>query len=439
MLEESVVKRTTLEDVFIGERFRQEYGDLESLKRSIQNHGLIHPLVVCLADDSIEEPYKLVAGGRRISALAELGILEFSVRVYDRELSDLELRSIELEENIQRKDMSWQEQVKLQQEIHNLQIAIHGEKISTSPNAKGFSITDTAKLLKKDKSTVARDLQLAQAVEQFPEIQWGECKNKNEALKLKKKLEEKVLRGELARRAEKSLGSGNILQKKLADAYILKSFFDGVKQIPDGSIDLVEVDPPYAIDLQNQKKDYNYEGYNEVDPQHYERFMTQTLDECYRVMSPNSWLICWFGPDPWFEPIFQWLISSGFASTRLTGIWRKGSGQTNNPSKRLAHSREDFFYAWKGSPVLARPGHTDEFDFKPISPTKKIHPTERPLDMISSVLTTFATEGARVLVPFAGSGNTLIAAAQNKMVPIGYDISQNFRESYLVRLMEIFS
>jgi ParB/RepB/Spo0J family partition protein len=428
----------SLEDVYIGDRFRKDYGDLESFKRSIQKYGIIHPLVVCTSNDEHSEPYHLVAGGRRISALAELGILKFPVRIYDRELTPLELRSIELEENLQRKDMDWQEQVRLQQEIHNLQITIHGEKTSTNPNAVGFSITDTAKLLKRDKSTVARDLQLAQAVDDFPDMQWDECKNKAEAIKLKKRLEEKVLRRELTKRAEKALGSGNILHKHLADAYILKSFFDGVKQIPPGSIDLVEIDPPYAIDLQNQKKDYDYEGYNEVDSQFYEEFMTKTFDACYEVMSPNSWLICWFGPDPWFEPVYQWILNAGFSSTRLTGTWTKPSGQTNNPSRRLARTKEDFFYAWKGSPVLAKPGSTDLFDFKPVSPTKKCHPTERPLDMISNVLTTFAVEGARVLVPFAGSGKTLIAAAQNKMVPIGYDISNNFRESYLVQLAEIF-
>ena len=348
------------------------------------------------------------------------------------------VRSIELEENLQRKDMDWQEQIKLQQEIHNLQVEIHGEKTSTSSNAQGFSITDTAKLLKKDKSTVARDLQLAQAVEQFPEVQWDECKNKAEALKLKKKLEEKVIRAELAKRAQKSLGSSsNVLRKQLANAYIVKSFFDGVKQIPTGSINLVEIDPPYAIDLQGQKKDYNYTGYNEVDPQFYEQFMTKVFEEAYRVLADNTWLICWFGPD-WFAQIKQWLLMAGFTPVSIPCIWTKPNGQTNNPSRRLASAYEMFFYAAKGSPVLAKPGAINIFDFKPVPPTQKIHPTERPLDMITEVLTTFALEGSRVLVPFAGSGNTLIAAAQNKMVPIGYDITDEYRESYLIRLAEIF-
>lgn len=431
-----IQKTLTLDQVFVGERFRQDYGDLEKFIHSIKKYGIIHPLVVCVSNGETEEPYRLVAGGRRYCALAEMGQLDFPARIYDRELSDLELRSIELEENLQRKDMDWQEQVKLQQEIHNLQIAIHGEKVSTNPNAQGFSITDTAKLLKRDKSTVARDLQLAQAVEQFPEIEWGECKNKAEALKLKKKLEEKVIRAELAKRASKSLGSGNILRKTLANSYILKSFFDGVKQIPPASINFCEIDPPYAIDLQNQKKDYNYTSYNEVDPQHYEQFMTQTFNACYNVMAENSWLVCWFGPD-WFHNIKTWLTVAGFKVNPIPGIWTKPNGQTNNPSKTLASSYEMFFYAAKGSPVLARPGASNLFNFKPVSPTRKIHPTERPLELIANLLQTFTVEGSRVLVPFSGSGTTLIAAAESKMVPIGYDISQEYRESFLIRLAEL--
>jgi len=46
-------------------------------------------------------------------------------------------------------------------------------------------------------------------------------------------------------------------------------------------------------------------------------------------------------------------------------------------------------------------------------------------------------EGSRVLVPYAGSGNTLLAAFQNKMIPIGFDLGSIHRDSYITRLEEV--
>jgi site-specific DNA-methyltransferase (adenine-specific) len=299
-------------------------------------------------------------------------------------------------------------------------------------------LTDTAALLGRDKSSISRDLKLADTVRAFPEVDWDSCKNKADAVKLTKKLEEKVIRKELATRAEKSLGTGSIRLRKMSDAYITGNFFDMAKKIPESSIDLVEMDPPYAIDLQNNKRDYDYESYNEVDPQFYIDFMSQAFAECFRIMNANSWLICWFGPD-WFEQIYTLGIEAGFTSTRMAGIWIKPTGQTNNPSKRLANAYEMFFYFAKGKPVLAKPGSTNIFSHTPVSPVKKSHPTERPIELITDILNTFGTEGSRVVVPFAGSGTTLIAAADLSMVPMGYDLSPQYREAYSIRIAEKYT
>jgi hypothetical protein len=50
----------------IGERFRKDFGNLEPLKKSIQEIGLLHPVVV-------NEDNVLVAGERRLRSVQELG------------------------------------------------------------------------------------------------------------------------------------------------------------------------------------------------------------------------------------------------------------------------------------------------------------------------------------------------------------------------------
>jgi ParB-like chromosome segregation protein Spo0J len=53
-----------LNDIDEGERFRQDYGDLQALAEDISEKGLIQPLAVT-PQQSFDKPYKLQAGGRR--------------------------------------------------------------------------------------------------------------------------------------------------------------------------------------------------------------------------------------------------------------------------------------------------------------------------------------------------------------------------------------
>jgi len=450
-----------LEDIIIGKRFRQEHhnekdegggtqGSLERLANSIKNSGVIQPLAVM----EKEGKYYLLAGERRTIAAAMAGLDEVPVRIYESDLSELDQREIELAENLWRKDFTPAERANLYREMVKLQQEIHGKKTSTAPDAPGVSMADIAENLGVSAPIVTEAVKLAEFMEATPEVEWGNIKTTSEAKRTMETLQKKVVRRELVKRAEKELGNKDSKVKRLVESYLINDFFKAVEHLPDKTFDLVELDPPYAIDLKHQKKtngslQANELGsYNEIDPKKYPAFMKQTFRECYRVMTENSWLICWFGPDPWFEEIYKWLNVAGFYTTRLVGQWMKGeeeddiiektSGQSHQPTRRLANASEMFYYAWKGSPQMARPGQTNVFGYKPIPPGQKIHPTERPLDLIKDIITVFAEPGSRILVPFAGSGKTLIAAAMNKMIPVGFDLSNEYKEGYILQVKEIF-
>jgi len=437
-----------MRDIEVGERFRKDLGDIESLVQSIKKDGLIQPISIAVNKPGAEKPYLLVAGGRRFKALEFLNTkneIEFiSCRIYEKELTELELRLLEFAENLYRKDLGWQEDCDLKSRILNLQQRIHGVKMSTARNAPGFSLTDLARMTGKSKGALSDDINLAKMMEATPDVNWKQFKTKDDAKKALKGAKKKVIQASDAVKARASLGEGESLKKKIINSYHVEDFFTGVKKIGDSTMDIVELDPPYAIDLEKQKKDYNYTGYNEIDAKDYSEFMYKVFSECYRVLKPNSWLICWFGPEPWFEAIHQWLLDTKFKNKRMPAVWIKGeesdghvvektSGQCMQPERDLAKAYEMFYYARKGIPTLAKPGQTNVFGYKPIPPQQKVHPTERPIEMISDVLTTFAQPNANVLVPFAGSGNTLIAAAQNQMIPIGFDLTKEYFESYIIK------
>jgi DNA modification methylase len=53
---------------------------------------------------------------------------------------------------------------------------------------------------------------------------------------------------------------------------------------------------------------------------------------------------------------------------------------------------------------------------------------------MKEIYDTFAFTGSRVLIPFLGSGNGLIAADQLAMSPVGFELSKQYRDSFLVKV-----
>jgi DNA modification methylase len=206
---------------------------------------------------------------------------------------------------------------------------------------------------------------------------------------------------------------------------------------------LVEIDPPYAIDLKQAKKfdgvsQYVTNNYNEIPADEYQVFLAKLLSECYRVMAPHSWLIFWFAPEPWFEIVYQEIKSAGFSTTRMCGCWVKSTGQSKRPEIYLANSYELFFYAWKGRPTLNKPGRTNIFQYPPIPPNQKTHETERPIELTTDIYETFTPVGSRVLIPFLGSGNGLISAHKLGMSAVGFELGKSYKDSFIVKVDRMF-
>ena len=74
--------------------------DLQSLRDSIRNHGVLQPLVV----RRVGQRYQLVAGERRLRAVRALGLPQVPVQVVD--FNDQQVMEAALVENIQRTDLN---------------------------------------------------------------------------------------------------------------------------------------------------------------------------------------------------------------------------------------------------------------------------------------------------------------------------------------------
>lgn len=80
---------------------RKELGDLEDLKSSIAEHGILQPLIVAPVD---ETHYRLIAGERRFSAARALGLT--TVPAIVRTIDDHRRLEVQLIENLHRKDLT---------------------------------------------------------------------------------------------------------------------------------------------------------------------------------------------------------------------------------------------------------------------------------------------------------------------------------------------
>ncbi|CAK0747697.1 ParB family transcriptional regulator, chromosome partitioning protein [Azospirillaceae bacterium] len=416
-----------------GDRARVDYKGIEELVLSIKDNGLIHPLAV----EESNGRFLLRAGGRRLLALKKLEWKEIPCRIYDRTLSDLEQKSIELAENLDREDFTWQEKVKLQKEIHDLQTQIHG---ASSKSGTGWSERDTAALTGRAIGSVHADIQLANAIERIPELE--KCKTKDEANKMLSKLKETMVREELAKRlmAKKSVTNEDLAKVNLINCFIVDDFFDGVKRIPDGSVDLIELDPPYAIQLDKNKQSstsYNpsVSIYHEVTEENYPSFMTKVLHNCYRVMSSSGWIVIWHGLE-WKDMVYQIALEMGFKGSLMGGIWYKSGhpGQTNHPEIKLASSYEPFLYMYKGDATIIKQGRSNVFAYERVPAGMKVHPTERPIELIQEIIGTFCWPSSRIFVPFLGSGNTLLAATNLGMTGLGFDNEKENKDTFTLKV-----
>ncbi len=86
-----------IDTIVIRKRVRYSLGDLSSLMESLRKHGQLSPIL-------INRRSELIAGNRRLESARRLGWKSINAIVIDKE-SESETLELELEENVQRKDL----------------------------------------------------------------------------------------------------------------------------------------------------------------------------------------------------------------------------------------------------------------------------------------------------------------------------------------------
>jgi ParB-like chromosome segregation protein Spo0J len=175
-----------IDQIIIGDRRRGDMGDISGLAESIREYGLLHPIV-------LDAKNNLVAGGRRLTACKSLGWKEIEFTPLG-ELTEKQLRAIELEENLRRKDLT---EFEKSRELVNLSEVVK-EIAKESKCTLGVhlqekenkivpgSYRDVSEKIGVPVSTIREAEQHVKAVETYPEL---EELPKKETIQTAKKLD----------------------------------------------------------------------------------------------------------------------------------------------------------------------------------------------------------------------------------------------------------
>ncbi len=421
-------------NIAIGDRFRVEYGDMDGLKRSIEKFGLLEPII-------LDRENNLLAGGRRLRAHTELSRDRIPA-LYIDEVDDVLAREIELEENIQRENLTWQEVADLTKEIHELKTRKYaGQMAPANPEIQSSEIlsdddraraarlvpawtqNNTADLMGESPRSTGRRLFLSRAMEIMPELRDEE--SESQAIrKIDRRLEE--LERELAFRQLKASGK---LEAETGQVW-LGDCCELLEKIEDASVDCIIIDPPYGV--LEAGGTGRYDQHFDDDPVSAMRTLALAAKELARVAKPNAHIYIFFGIKMWTQTrgIFDNLA---FDVDPIPLVWVKTTGSVVDWDFRYANYWEPILFITNRTRRLnyKRP---NVFVFDSVPNNERSNVAEKPLGLIQELIKLSTSEGDLVLDCFAGSGVVGVAAKSLKRRFILIEKDQNQWNEIQLRL-----
>lgn len=227
------------------------------------------------------------------------------------------------------------------------------------------------------------------------------------------------------------------------------SCLEGLKKLPDHSIDLIFTDPPYyqyraqnIKGLKNHKDvvtEFEFDDFKSEEE--YLQFLEEVLKEFYRVSKPGASGYLWCGDD--FVSFLNRMVERAGFQFRKVIHWHKTNPfPAVHPRKMFANSMELIVHFSKGTPKTWNYKSTNEmhnFIEAPICMGKErtIHRTQKPLKVCIPYIEISSNEGDLVLDPFMGSGTTAVACKMLKRNFIGFEINPLYCEIANQRLQKV--
>jgi site-specific DNA-methyltransferase (adenine-specific) len=210
---------------------------------------------------------------------------------------------------------------------------------------------------------------------------------------------------------------------------------EGLKKLPNNSIDLIIADPPYGIsrelNCKNQrlgstaKLNFNFGEWDKFNKEWFEIAIKKT----------KGWIITFCAKKD-IGVYWNILEKSGFVAIDSLA-WIK-------PDPLPLNAKSRFLNAWESIVVAKKPGaywgskyFPNIFKFQAPKGKDRVHPTQKPLKLMEELIELTTEKNAIVLDPFIGSGTTAVACKQLGRHFIGFEISKEFCELAKKRLSNV--
>ena len=187
---------------------------------------------------------------------------------------------------------------------------------------------------------------------------------------------------------------------------------DGLKLIPDNSIDLVLTDPPYGVEY--------YSGWYVKENPHDkiindDKFFCPTETLWNKLKPTGGAFIFYSHKVPLEDPRIKNRI-----------IWVKNNWSAGDLNGDFGNQYECIAFMPKENFKLRYYRYSNVWNFDRVSSDKLLHPTQKPLDLIRRIILCSTDVGDTVLDPFMGSGTTAVACKQLRRNFIGFELSQKY-------------
>lgn len=239
------------------------------------------------------------------------------------------------------------------------------------------------------------------------------------------------------------------MENKLGELEINKVYcmdcLEGLKKIPDRSVDLIVTDPPYFIE--NLKKDLRAQtirrsSQNSIfhaewdssfqDLETYKEFIIKILDEFKRVLKEKGQVYMFFSyhhyhwarilieeknfrfykPLIWYKPDIMGVFPNQYGCNYELIMWFRNNEEGGEVKLNIGCRQRDVFMC-NSTNIKYR----KECGF---------HPTPKPKELIKSYVKNGSDEGDVVLDAFMGSGTTAVACKETKRKFIGFELNPEY-------------
>jgi DNA modification methylase len=440
-------------DIDTSDRIRgiNAYGEVQELADSISQLGLIHPPTLTRTGN------KLIAGGRRVRAMTLLG--KTCPVVYREEMDQHLISELELEENIKRLNMKWQEKVLGIHRMHKHKVregilmredwkqAETGQLLGVSAGHVSHALFIAELIIKDDVEIIEADsLQKA----------WAVVLGRREQEAMKKIAQSSGLTPTARTSGDIIVDlSGNTVSQTVGDQGEVE--FTEVKVDPNipitptnehytvdlgnmfklgdclrlmaemepKSFDHIVTDIPYGIDMANLDTHKHVDRIASThDVSQNLSMMPEFLRQAHRVVKDSGYVVFWYDLDH-HEKLHTWAEEAGFNAQSWPLIWVKAHACRNNAATKNFTKSTEYAMVLRRSTSsnLVEVSHKN-YVIADGTPERKLYdnPFAKPFEVWRFILKHIAFKGQTVLDPFSGQMSCPRACINLGMKPTGLEL-----------------